>query len=105
MQDSKQLLQRISEIDSEHSLREQERESGEFKSHESCFEAPGIRSKRKLSRGATRKTSVFRFLKRNEKVFVTIVIDCSQEELISIISGKILEESTILPARRKADVI
>ena len=45
--------------------------------------------------GAAGETPVFGLLKRNGKVFVTVVPNCSQEELMSIIRGKILTESTI----------
>ena len=41
------------------------------------------------------KTPVLRLLKRNGKVFVTIVPNRSREELMPIIQGKILEGSTI----------
>ena len=38
---------------------------------------------------------VFGLLKRNEKVFVTVVPNCSREELMPIIQVKILEGATI----------
>ena len=76
----------------EHSLREQEKELGEFELNESYFGAYRVRGKR--GRGATGKTPVFGLLKRNGKVFVIIVTNCSREELIPIIQGKILEGST-----------
>ncbi len=44
---------------------------------------------------AAGETPVFRLLKRNGKVFVTVVPNCSKEELMPIIHGKILAESTI----------
>ena len=77
----------------EHSLSEQEKELGEFELDESYFGARRVRGKR--GRGATGKTPVFGLLKRNGKVFVTIVPNCSREELMPIIQGKILEGSTI----------
>ena len=77
----------------EHSLREQEKELGEFELDESYFGARRVRGKR--GRGAAGKTPVFGLLKRNGKVFVTIVPNCSREELLPIIQGKILEGSTI----------
>ncbi len=49
-----------------------------------------VRGKR--GRGAGGKTSVFGLLKRKGKVFVT---NCSREEIMLIIQGKILEGSTI----------
>ena len=77
----------------EHSLREQEKELGEFELDESYFGARRVRGQR--GRGAAGKTPVFGLLKRNGKVFVTIVPNCSREELMPIIQGKILEGSTI----------
>ena len=41
------------------------------------------------------KTPVFGLLKRNGKVFVTVVLNCSKESLIPVIQSKILEVSTI----------
>ena len=73
----------------EYSLKEQEKELGEFELDESYFGARRVRGRR--GRGATGKTPVFGLLKRNGKVFVTIVPNCSRDELIPIIQGKILE--------------
>ena len=69
------------------------RESGEFELDESYFGARRVRGKR--GRGAAGKTPVFGVLKRDGKVFVTIVKNCSREALIPVIQGKILEGSTI----------
>ena len=77
----------------QHSLKEQEKELGEFELDESYFGARRVRGKR--GRGAAGKTPVFGLLKRNGKVFVTIVPNCSKEELMPIIQGKILTGSTI----------
>ena len=77
----------------EYSLREQEKELGEFEQDESYFGARRVRGKR--GRGAAGKTPVFGLLKRKGKVFVTVVPNCSREELMPIIQGKILEGSTI----------
>ena len=55
----------------EHSLREQERGLGEFELNESYFGARRVRGKR--GRGAAEKAPVSGLLKRNGKVFVTIV--------------------------------
>ena len=77
----------------QHSLKEQEKELGEFELDESYFGARRVRGKR--GRGAAGKTPVFGLLKRNGKVFVTVVPNCSREELMPIIQGKILEGSTI----------
>ena len=41
------------------------------------------------------KTPEFGVLKRGGKVYVEIVKNCSREELLPIIEGKILEGSTI----------
>ena len=76
-----------------HSLQEQEKELGEFELDESYFGARRVRGKR--GRGAAGKTPVFGLLKRKGKVFVTVVPNCSKEELMPIIQGKILEGSTI----------
>lgn len=67
--------------------------SGEIELDESYFGARRVRGKR--GRGAAGKTPVFGVLKRGEKVFVTVVRACSREELMPIITGKILSESTI----------
>jgi len=77
----------------EESFSEQVKELGEFELDESYFGAKRIRGKR--GRGAAGKTPVFGLLKRNGKVFVTVVPKCSREELMPIIQGKILEGSTI----------
>ena len=77
----------------EHSLREQKKELGKFELYESYFGARRVRGKR--GRGAAEKAPVSGLLKRNGKVFVTIVPNCSREELMPIIQGKILEGSTI----------
>ena len=75
----------------QHSLKEQEKELGEFELDESYFGARRVRGKR--GRGAAGKTPVLGLLKRKGKVFVTIVPNCSKEELMPIIQGKILERS------------
>ena len=77
----------------EKSLEEQKLEFGEFELDESYFGARRVRGKR--GRGAAGKTPVFGLLKRNGKVYVTIVQNCSREQLMPIIQGKILEGSTI----------
>ena len=60
---------------------------------ESYFGAKRIRGKR--GRGADVKTPVFGLLKRDGKVYVEIVKNCTTEQLMPIIQGKILEGSTI----------
>lgn len=66
---------------------------GEFEVDESYFGARRVRGKR--GRGAAGKTPVFGILKRNGKVYVNIVKNCSKEQLMPIIQGRILEGSTI----------
>lgn len=68
-------------------------ELGEFEVYESYFGAKRIRRKR--GRGAAGKTPVFGILKRDGKVYVNIVKNCSRGQLLPIIEGKVLEESTI----------
>ena len=77
----------------EHSFAEQSKELGVFELDESYFGAKRVRGKR--GRGAAGKTPVFGLLKRDGKVFVSVVPNCSREELLPIIQGKILEGSTI----------
>ncbi len=66
---------------------------GEFELDESYFGAKRVRGKR--GRGAAGKTPVFGLLKRNGKVYVEIVNNCSKAQLMPIIQGIILEGSTI----------
>lgn len=66
---------------------------GEFELDESYFGARRVRGKR--GRGAAGKTPVFGLLKRDGNVYVQIVKNCSKDELMPIIEGKILEGSTI----------
>ena len=68
-------------------------EKGVFELDESYFGAKRVRGKR--GRGAAGKTPVFGLLKRDGNVYVEIVENCSKEELMPIIQGKILEGSTI----------
>ena len=77
----------------EDSIQKHQKELGIFELDESYFGAKRVRSKR--GRGAAGKTPVFGVLKREGKVFVSIVPRCSREELLPIIQGKILEGSTI----------
>lgn len=60
---------------------------------ESYFGACRVRGKR--GRGAAGKTPVFGILKRSGKVYVTVVKNCSREQLMPVIQGKILEGATI----------
>ena len=75
------------------SLKEGGIETGEFELDESYFGAKRIRGKR--GRGAAGKTPVFGLLKRGGKVFVKVVKNCSKDELLPVIQGKILEKSII----------
>lgn len=75
------------------SMKEMEVVSGEVELDESYFGARRVRGKR--GRGAAGKTPVFGLLKRNGKVFITVVKNCSKEELLPIIKGHVLEGSTI----------
>lgn len=59
----------------------------------SYFGAKRVKDKR--GRGAAGKTLVLVVLKRNGNVFVEIVQNCTREQLMPIIQGKILENSTI----------
>ncbi len=67
--------------------------SGEVEVDESYFGARRVRGKR--GRGAGGKTPVVGLLKRDGKVFVKIVNDCSRKELWPVITGQILEETTV----------
>ena len=71
----------------------EEADKGEFEVDESYFGAKRVRGKR--GRGAAGKTPVFGLLKRGGKVHVSIVKNCSKEALMPIITGKVLEGSTI----------
>ena len=64
-----------------------------FELDESYFGARRVRGKR--GRGAAGKTPVFGLLKRNGKVYVKIVDNCSKNQLMPIIKGQILAGSTI----------
>jgi transposase-like protein len=66
---------------------------GVFELDESYFGAKRVRGKH--GRGAAGKTPVFGLLKRDGNVFVSVVPNCSREELMPIIQGKILEGSTV----------
>ena len=70
-----------------------EKFSGEFELDESYFGAKRVRGKR--GRGAAGKTPVFGVLKRDGGVYVEIVQNCTKQQLMPIIQGKILEGSTI----------
>lgn len=67
--------------------------AGEVEVDESYFGARRVRGKR--GRGASGKTPVIGLLKRDGRVFVEIVNDCSRKELLPVIKGQILEEATV----------
>ena len=71
----------------------EEKLSGEIEADESYFGAKRIRGKR--GRGARGKVPVFGLLKRYGKVYTVIVKNCERKQLMPIIKGKILEDSTI----------
>lgn len=75
------------------SIAEMQATLGEFEVDESYFGARRVRGKR--GRGAAGKTPVFGLLKRDGKVYVSIVENCSKEALLPIIKGQILEGSVI----------
>ena len=70
-----------------------EKVSGELELDESYFGARRVRGKR--GRGAKGKTVVFGLLKRNGKVYTQVVNKVDRNELMPIIKGKILEDSTV----------
>ena len=70
-----------------------EKDKGEFELDESYFGPKRVKGKR--GRGAMGKTPVFGLLKRDGKVYIEIVKNCTRKELMPIIQGKILEGSTI----------
>jgi transposase len=73
-------------------LKETPRDEGGFELEEPYFGG-------KRGRGAAGKTPVFGLAKRGGKVFVKIVKNCSKEELLPVIQGKILEKSVIYTGR------
>ena len=75
------------------SLTEESQFFGEIECDESYFGAKRIRGKR--GRGAAGKTPVFGLLKRQSKVYVEIVKNCSKESLMPIIEWKVLEGSQV----------
>jgi transposase len=72
---------------------EEERMSGEVEVDESYFGARRVRGKR--GRGASGKVPVIGLLKRKGKVYTRVVRNCSREQLLPIIKGKVLSESTV----------
>jgi len=64
--------------------------SGEIEVDESYFGA-----RRERGRGASGKVPVVGLLKRNGKVYTQVVQNCSREQLLPIIQGKILSQSKV----------
>lgn len=75
------------------SLEENEPFHGEIEVDESYFGAKRIRGKR--GRGARGKIPVVGVLKRGGKVYTKVVKNCSREQILPILKGKILDESTV----------
>lgn len=67
--------------------------SGEVEVDESYFGVRRVRGKR--GRGARGKVPVIGLLKRGGKVYTRVVENCSREQLLPIIQGKILSQSTV----------
>lgn len=67
--------------------------NGAVEIDESYFGARRVRGKR--GRGATGKVPVLGILKRNGKVSVTIIENCSRSELMPIIKGKVLTKAHV----------
>ena len=75
------------------SLKDNQPLGGEVEIDESCFGAKRVKGKR--GRGAAGKTPVVGLLKREGKVYVQIVEDCSRKQLMPIIKGQVLSTATI----------
>lgn len=67
--------------------------AGEIEVDESYFGARRVRGKR--GRGASGKTPVLGLHKRGDRVFVSVVANCSKRELMPILKGHILEKSDV----------
>lgn len=71
----------------------EEKMSGEIEVDESYFGARRVRGKR--GRGARGKIPVIGLLKREGKVFTQIVPNCERKQLLPVIKGQILANSTV----------
>lgn len=71
----------------------EEKFSGEVEVDESYFGARRVRGKR--GRGARGKTPVVGLLKRGGKVFTKIIPNCTRAQLMPIIKGQIIQQSTV----------
>jgi len=83
-----------------YSLKEQEKELGEFELDESYFGVRRVRNKR--GQGARGKTKVLGMKKRGDKVYTQIVNNCSVSELVPIIKKLAPSDSTIYSDEWKA---
>ena len=81
--------QRIVEL----ALEERKPLAGEIEVDESYFGARRVRGKR--GRGAAGKTPVLGLHKRGDRVFVSVVKNCSKQALMPILRGHVLEESDV----------
>ena len=69
-----------------------EKENGEFEIDESYFGSKRTRDKRGL--GSAGKTPVFELLKRDGRVYVEIVKNCTREQLMPIIQANYSGENS-----------
>ena len=67
--------------------------NGEIEIDESYFGPTRIRGKR--GRGAGGKIPVIGLLKRKSKVYTKVITDCTRQQLLPVIKGKVLTGSTI----------
>lgn len=67
--------------------------TGEVEVDESYFGARRVRGKR--GRGASGKTPVIGLLKRGGKVYAQVVKNCTRDQLMPIIKGKVLSKTTV----------
>jgi transposase len=67
--------------------------AGDIEVDESYFGARRVRGKR--GRGASGKTPVLGLHKRGDRVFVSVVRNCSKQELMPILKGNVLSQSDI----------
>ena len=72
---------------------QEEKLFGEIEVDESYFGATRVRGKK--GRGASGKIPVIGLLKRNGHVYTKIVVNCTREELMPIIKGKVLPGATV----------
>lgn len=90
------LRERILEM----SIEEAHEFDGSIEVDESYFGAKRIRGKR--GRGASGKVPVLGLHKRSDRVFLSIVKNCSKQELMPILRGQILEGSDVFTDGWKA---